>query len=148
MEDPPSLGRLIGYCSHLERQYLDARLRRNRYNVTPVQARTLLYLTCCQKAVTQRKLEEELRLRPSTVTGIIDRLEEKGFVVRRPSPQDARCRLISATEAGRRMADTFRSALDETDAVFQADLSEEEQRQMRALLCRMIANLENEVNGT
>lgn len=148
MENSPNLGRLIGYCSRLGMQYLDMRLRRSRYNVTPVQSHTLLYLTCCQEAVTQRKLEGELRLRPSTVTGIIDRLEEKGYVVRRPSPQDARCRLISATEAGRRMADTFRSALDDADKAFQADLSEAEQNQVQVLLGRIIANLENEVSDT
>ncbi len=148
MESSTNLGRLIGYCGHLGRQYLDTRLRRSKYNVTPVQSHTLLYLTRCQEAVTQRELEGELGLRPSTVNGIVDRLEEKGYVVRRPSPRDARCRLISATEEGRRMADTFLSALDGADRAFEADLSEAEQSQLRDMLCRIIANLENEVKDT
>lgn len=148
MERTLNLGRLIGYCGHLGKQYLNMRLRQSQYNVTPVQSRTLLYLTHCREAVTQREIEGELRLRASTVNGIIDRLEEKGYVTRRPSPRDARCRLIAATEEGRRMADTFCSALDEADRAFRADLSEEEQRQMRDMLCRIIANLENEVNDT
>ena len=148
MEDSRNLGRLIGYCGHLGRQCLDMRLRQSGYNVTPVQSHTLLYLTHCREAVTQRMLESELRLRPSTVNGIVDRLVEKGYVVRRPSPRDARCRLISATEEGHRMAATFCSAMDASDRAFQADLSEAEQGQLRDLLCRIIANLENEVKNT
>ena len=44
--------------------------------------------------------------------------------------------------------ETFRAALEETDRLFAADLTEQEQAQLRSLLLRIAANLENEVNRT
>ena len=139
MDDTPDLGRMIAYCS---------RLRQAGYDVTPVQSRMLIYLTCCcdGRPVNQRDLEQELRLRPSTINGIVNRLEEKDYILRRTSPEDGRCRLISLTEAGRVKAETFRATLDDAGRRLASCLTEEEAGVMRDLLARIIENLENEVN--
>ena len=147
MNDTPDLGRLIAYCGRLGRQYMDQNLRRDGYDVTPVQSRTLAYLSCCDgQTVNQRDLERELRLKPSTINGIVNRLEEKGYILRRTSPEDGRCRLISLTEAGQAKVDTFRSILEDTGRRLAGCLSEEEEAVMRDFLLRIIENLENEVN--
>ena len=86
MDDPQDLGRLLACCGHLGRQYGVNLLRRKGYDVTPVQTRTLVYLSCCREAVNQRELERELRLRPSTVNGIVSRLEEKAISPAGPVP--------------------------------------------------------------
>ena len=147
MEQRPDLGRLIGYCGHLQRLYTDKCLREKNYDVTPVQSHTLSYLSCRgDRAVKQRDLERELHLKPSTVNGIVSRLEEKGYLCRRSSPEDGRCRLVCLTEEGRARVDTFRRSLEETERRICASLSEAEQAQMGALLARIIGSLENEVN--
>ena len=87
-----------------------------------------------------------MRLKAPTVNGILGRLEEKGYILRRASPADGRCRLVSLTEEGRAMVETFRSVLEEVNRVFLADLTREEEAQLRGLLLRITANLENEVN--
>ena len=148
MSEPQDLGRMIGYCGHLCRLYTDKYLREAGYDVTPVQSHTLGYLFCCGREVNQRDLERELRLKPSTVNGIVGRLEDRGYISRRASPEDGRCRLVGLTEAGRRKVDEFQAALEETNRRFAAGLSPEERRQLAALLARMIENLENEVNAT
>ena len=147
---PLELGRMIGYCGHLGKLYTDQRLRQSGYNVTPVQSHTLVYLhrIIHDREINQRDLERELRLRPSTVNGIVDRLEEKGYITRRQSSTDGRCRLISLTETGEAMAQTFQSALYETEQMFSSALTREEQSQLRGLLSRVIASLEEEVNHT
>ena len=147
MDDPQDLGRLLACCGHLGRQYGVNLLRRKGYDVTPVQTRTLVYLSCCREAVNQRELERELRLRPSTVNGIVSRLEEKGYLSRRASPLDGRCRLVSLTEAGRSKVQDFHVIVEETERRFTASLSEQERGQLRKLLSRIIENLENEVNS-
>lgn len=76
------------------------------------------------------------------------RLEEKGCISRRASTADARCRLVSLTEAGRARVAAFRTALADTNRRSTACLTEEERRQLAGLLSRVIANLENEVNST
>lgn len=148
MSGQQNLGRMIGYCGHLCRQCTDKYLREAGYDVTPVQSHALGYLSCCGREVNQRDLERELRLKPSTVNGIINRLEEKGLVSRRASPDDGRCRLVGLTEAGRSQVEEFQAALEETNRRFAAVLSPEERRALGGLLSRIITNLENEVNAT
>lgn len=148
MRDDPDLGRMIAYCSRLARQHVDQSLRQASCDVTPVQSRTLIYLSCCRggRAVNQRDLEQELRLKPSTVNGIVNRLEEKGYILRRTSPEDGRCRLICLTETGLEKAETIRATLDGAGLWLASCLSAEEEASMRELLSRIIENLENEVN--
>ena len=148
MREAPDIGRLIAYCSRLGMLYSDKLLRQAGYDVTPVQSRTLIYLSCQgAQGVNQRELEKELRLRPSTVNGIVNRLEEKGFVVRRTSPSDGRCRLVSLTEEGRRQLDAFESIINVTGRRIASCLEGDEEDTLRKLLVRVIENLENEVNS-
>ena len=148
MNEPPDLGRMIACCGHLGMQYTNRQLREAGCDVTPVQCHLLMALSFCGgQAATQRELEHELHLRPSRVNGIVNRLAEKGYVARRPSPEDGRCRRVCLTESGQAQAAALRAALDETNRRFTAILTEAEQAQMQALLGRIIANLENEVNN-
>ena len=56
------------------------------------------------------RLADVLQVSLSNATGLIDRIEERGFVERTRVPEDRRMVVIRVTEAGRRM-------LDEIDAV-------------------------------
>lgn len=143
-----NLGTLASCCTHLGKQYMDLRLRQLGYNITPVQTQALQAISRAGREINQRELEQAMRLKAPTVNGILGRLEEKGYILRRASPADGRCRLVSLTEEGRALVETFRAALEETDRLFAADLTEQEQVQLRSLLLRIAANLENEVNRT
>lgn len=149
MDEPPELGRLISYCGHLGKMSNDQLLRQAGYDVTPVQTYLLVHLACWtgEQAASQRDLERKLRLKPSTINGIVDRLEAKGYVSRRTSPQDGRVRLVCLTDAGRGKVQDFHAIVEETERRFTAGLSGQEREQLKALLCRIIENLENEVNN-
>ncbi len=56
------------------------------------------------------KLADHLNVSVSNATGLIDRIEERGFIGRRRVAEDRRVVLIQVTEAGKQM-------LDEVDAV-------------------------------
>jgi len=56
------------------------------------------------------RLAEVLHVSLSSATGLIDRIEERGFVERAHVPEDRRIVLIRVTDAGRRM-------LEEVDAI-------------------------------
>ncbi len=47
-----------------------------------------------------RRLAEEMNCEASNLTGLVDRLEVRGLVERRPDPQDRRVRLLALTERG------------------------------------------------
>ena len=149
MDDPPELGRLISYCGHLGKMSNDQLLRQAGYDVTPVQTHLLMHLACWtgEQGASQRDLERKLRLKPSTVNGIVDRLEAKGYVSRRTSPQDGRVRLVCLTDAGRSKVQDFHAIVEETERRFTAGLSGQEREQLKSLLYRIIENLENEVNS-
>lgn len=147
MNETPDIGQMIGYCAHLGMRYNEKRLRQSGHDVTPVQSRVLMYLYCKDgQSVNQRDLERETHLKPSTVNGIVRRLEEKGCILRRVSPSDGRVRLVSLTAAGRRRAEAFQAVLQGTGRRFARCLSESEEAALRDMLSRIIENLENEVN--
>ena len=101
-ERPEHFGALFGYCDHQVHKLMGKLLK--RYDVSPMQCRTLMYLHGTDGQVNQKTLERHLMVKPSTVNGIVDRLEEKGMVRRSVSEWDGRCRLLSLTEAGERPA--------------------------------------------
>jgi DNA-binding MarR family transcriptional regulator len=68
------------------------------HRLPPTQAHALLRLTT-DDAMRMRDLADLLGLDPSTVTGVVHRLEERGLVRRVRGP-DRRERLVAATERG------------------------------------------------
>ncbi len=144
--DSNNLGRMLGCCGRLTKLNVDVELRRRGYDVTPAQSHALIYLSKhSQEDITQRDLEHAMRLKPSTINGIVERLLEKEYITRCPSPRDGRCRLLHLTDAGQAMVNSFREALEQTEKAVHADLSEEEQALLEGFLRRIITNLENEV---
>jgi DNA-binding MarR family transcriptional regulator len=82
-----------------------------------------------------RDLAETMACDPSTITGVVDRLEEEGFVERQMSVDDRRIKLLALTPAGLAMRDKVLAKLftppDELLALPQAD-----QRALRDILRR------------
>lgn len=106
------------------------------HSLTGAQARLLGLLSL--EPLPMRKLAQKLRCEPSNVTGIVDRLEARGLVERRPDPGDRRVKVAAATEEGRRVARGLRDSLDFAREPLAA-LSEEERQSLRDLLRRMLA---------
>jgi DNA-binding MarR family transcriptional regulator len=79
--------------------------------VTAAQA-AVMFVIDREKATTQRRVAEKLRLNESAVTGMVGRLMEAGYASRAPSPSDARAWNVTLTEEGRLALDHFRRNLD------------------------------------
>src|SRR4051795_5636444 len=80
------------------------------HSLTGAQARLLSLLSL--EPLPMRKLARKLRCEPSNVTGIVDRLESRGLVERRPDPADRRVKLAACTDEGHRVARSLRDSLD------------------------------------
>jgi DNA-binding MarR family transcriptional regulator len=78
-------------------------------------------------------LAAALRCDASNVTGIVDRLEDRGLVERRPAPHDRRIKHLVLTEQGEALRREVAERLDEAPAGFDA-LSAAEARQLGELL--------------
>ncbi|MDG9683019.1 MarR family transcriptional regulator [Streptomyces sp. DH18] len=105
------------------------------HSLTGAQARVLGLLSLAP--LPMRKIALRLKCEPSNVTGIIDRLETRELVERRPDPSDRRIKLAAATEKGRRTARELRDALDFAREPLAA-LSDAERTVLRDLLRRML----------
>ena len=105
------------------------------YSLTGVQARMLTLLA--REATPMRKVADQLRCEPSNVTGIVDRLESRGLVERRPDPADRRVKLAAATDEGRATAASLRGGLEFAGEPL-AELTTAERAVLRDLLKRML----------
>jgi len=104
--------------------------------LTGAQARLLSLLSL--EPLPMRRLAQRLKCEPSNVTGIVDRLEARGLVERRPDPADRRVKLAVATEEGRRVARSLQDSLRFAREPL-AGLSEQERIALRDALRRMLA---------
>ncbi|MEV4433244.1 MarR family transcriptional regulator [Streptomyces sp. NPDC049585] len=106
-----------------------------RHTLTGAQARVLTLLA--RESLPMRKVAQQLRCEPSNITGIVDRLESRGLVERRPDPDDRRVKLAAATEEGHRTAVRLRESLNFAREPLAA-LSAAERTSLRDLLRRML----------
>ena len=142
MEYPKALGPMLGCCAHMARERMDARM--SRFGMTPAQTHVLLHLQQSGGQLPQRELLDSLKVKPSTVNGILDRMEEKGLVERTVSGTDARQRLVALTLAGRKREEQVKQAFLEAEALIVRGLTKEETDTLRSLLEPVIQNLEED----
>ena len=142
MEYPKALGPMLGCCAHMARERMDARM--SRFGMTPAQTHVLPHLHQSGGQLPQRELLDSLKVKPSTVNGILDRMEEKGLVERTVSGTDARQRLVALTLAGRKREEQVKQAFLEAEALIVRGLTKEETDTLRSLLERVIQNLEED----
>ncbi|GHB25083.1 MarR family winged helix-turn-helix transcriptional regulator [Streptomyces umbrinus] len=103
--------------------------------LTGAQARLLSLLSL--EPLPMRRLAQKLKCEPSNVTGIVDRLEVRGLVERRPDPADRRVKLAAVTGEGLGVARSLRDSLRFAREPL-AGLSREERVALRGLLLRML----------
>ncbi|MBP0452875.1 winged helix-turn-helix transcriptional regulator [Kitasatospora sp. RG8] len=89
----------------------------------------------------QAALIEQLAVDASTVTRMVQRLEQAGFVRRRRSENDRRAVLVEATAAACALRDQVAQAWRELEQVTLAGLDEAEQAELIRLLGRLEGNL-------
>ncbi|WP_329024990.1 MULTISPECIES: MarR family transcriptional regulator [unclassified Streptomyces] len=105
------------------------------HSLTGAQARVLGLLSV--EPLPMRRIAQKLKCEPSNVTGIVDRLEARGLVERRPDPADRRVKLAAPTERGAATALQLRDALDFAREPL-AGLSDADRTVLRDLLRRML----------
>jgi MarR family transcriptional regulator, organic hydroperoxide resistance regulator len=104
-------------------------------DLAPSQARALHELDL-ERPVSMRELAERLKSDPSNITGLIDRLEARGLVERRPDPRDRRIKGLALTSAGAQLRERLFARLYSAPLPVTA-LPERDQRALREVLQRV-----------
>ena len=111
-------------------------------DLTPVQSHVVSYLICTREnPPCQRDLETFFSLSHPTVSGILSRLEEKGYITFEPDPSDRRRKRIAATEKAKVCAEHTKGVLEEIEEQMLTGFSPEERAVFTDFLNRAIKNL-------
>ena len=133
------IGPLMGYCDHQVHKLMDLKLRSQ--DISPMQSRVLVFLHHTEGEVNQRMLEQFLMVKPSTVNGIVSRLEDKGLITRTASDKDGRCRILHLTEQGRSCHQLFKDVSTQVEKQMIRGFTGEELELLHTLLVRLADNL-------
>lgn len=108
--------------------------------VTPVQY-AALQVVGNQPGIDQRTLARSIALDTSTTGGVVDRLEARGWLERRLSPQDRRARQLFLTPAGEQgLADTVPAMLRAQEQILAPLTPRQRSEFMRLLLVLVTQN--------
>lgn len=103
----------------------------------------VLSLLKLQPIITQKELSFLLDMRPQSLGELLGKLENAGYITRKPAEEDRRIMTITLTEAGKKAADELAEPQAEK-SIFD-HLSELEQQQFGQTMTKLIVELEKEV---
>ncbi len=95
------------------------------------------------KSIYQKDIEEEMALRKSSVTSLLNNLEKNGLIERRPSSEDARLKSVVLTDKGSKIHEEVASEIDRVEELLTEGFSAEETATFMSLLARIERNIEN-----
>lgn len=140
-----SHGYKLSYISRLIRVRFDARAK--EVGLTRAQWQAIAAIRF-QEGATQRELAEALDVSSVTIGRILERLEEDGWIERRPDAQDRRVYRLHLTAAAQPILEQLGGIAAEEEQRTLARLSEEERHLLSDLLDKIIGNLEQKDPST
>ena len=112
---------------HLGREALEP------LNVTPSQSRALAVLEH-HESLRPGELAEHLRIAPRSATEVVDDLQQRGLVERRPDPADRRATLVVLTGAGTATVAAIRAARQAETQRFFGSLGDSDRDELGRIL--------------
>ncbi len=108
------------------------------FGVTPVQF-AALNAVLATPGIDQRTLAARIGFDTSTIGGVVDRLEARGWVQRKVSSEDRRARLLQVTPEGQRLLHDVSDAVLLTQERILAPLPEAERKEFLRMLKVLVA---------
>lgn len=110
--------------------------------ITASQCAVLDYLFKSRKEENnQRDIEKALSLKNPTVTGLLKRLDEKGFIMIIPSNKDKRCKNIYLTEKAYDIQRRMEADRKKIDKKLTIGMTKKEIQAMQKMLNRVLYNI-------
>ena len=141
MQSQPTLDIHLGYWLRLVSNHVSGNFAR-ALQARSVSVAEWVALNQIQSGTdtTPARLADLMGMTRGAITKVLDKLEEKQWVVRTTSEEDNRVQFLSLTSEGRHVLPTLATIADENDEHFFGALNPDEQATLRSLL-RKLAEL-------
>jgi len=137
MDKEIHIGRKIIILSKRIRRKLDNGT--SKYGITGVQSRILGFIShnSEKRDIFQKDIEEELDIRRSSVTSVLQLMEKNGYIERRSVSKDARLKKMIITEKGIEVQRNVWNLIQELEKSLIDELSEKELEVLVSLIDRL-----------
>ena len=102
----------------------------------------ILYVLWQGDELTISQLSAQTSLANTTLTSMLDRMEQSGLIQREPSPTDRRALLIRLTDKARALREDYDRISQRMNEMYYLGFTEEEVRQFEGYLLRVLDNLQ------
>ena len=110
-------------------------------DLTASQGHILAFIAHSPQPPCPRDMEEAFHLSHPTVSGLLARLEKKGFIRIDPDPADRRCKRVSLQDRGLECMAKMEATIRASEEQLVQNFTEEEKQQFADFLSRAITNL-------
>lgn len=128
--------RILHWC--IETSMTDAL---EKMELTSAQGRIIGYLAHQKQPPCARDIEEVFQLSHPTVSGLLSRLEKKGFIRLEPDPDDRRCKRVVLLPKGNACNEVIRQQIQENESRVVLGFTEAEKEQFLSYLQRAMDNM-------
>lgn len=102
----------------------------------------ILYVLWQNDDISISSLSAQTSLANTTLTAMLDRMENMGLIIRKPDPKDRRNRLVALTEKAKSLQDDYSKISQKMNEIYYAGFTETEIMQFESYLQRILNNLE------
>lgn len=104
----------------------------------------ILYVLWQNEDISISSLSTQTSLANTTLTNMLDRMENIGLIVRKPDPKDRRNKLIALTEKAKSLQDDYTRISQQMNEIYYTGFTDAEIMQFESYLQRILSNLEKE----
>lgn len=141
MEMKTAAGHLIRRLNQHSTQVFAMRVQAAGLDLTPVQFAALSVIAD-HPGLDQARVAAEIAYDRATIGGVIDRLEQKGYIARNVAAHDRRARELRLTEDGAAILDRIRPVVSALQAEILTGLDDGERARFLELAQKVIASVE------
>ncbi len=135
-------GFLIAKIHHLSGRILARKLKEyNLEEINPAQGR-ILFALWQKDGISIQELSKKTSLEKSTLTSMLDRLEDTGHLVRMPSKEDRRKIIVKLTEKDKRLQSAYMQISEEMAELFYKGFRAREIDEFEGYLRRILNNIQ------
>ena len=129
----------IGWLSSMLTRQLDIMCSERK--LSGVEGRTLHFILTSDRDIFQKDIEFDSHLKPSTVSEMLKRMEQKGMIKRESVPYDARLKKIVATKKVSKLKEEVISDMEMLDERLTEGITDDEIKVFDEICKKFIGNL-------